>query len=165
MDKARCVNCRTEIDDPAGLCPRRPHQVRHLRHQAQGAARRRPAAGAGRRQAPEGRPARQPDPWWSASRTSCRGARRSFGIGANGLGIGGDLPASYRSRLNEPAWSLGPASPRGSASLVGTGLLLELANFLFLAKRQQMTRLSEEIQTARADGREIQRKIREAAGR
>jgi len=43
-----------------------------------------------------------------------------------------------------------------------SGLLLEAANFFFLAKRQRMSRLSADIQEARAEGRSLQQKIREA---
>jgi hypothetical protein len=43
-----------------------------------------------------------------------------------------------------------------------SGAALELANLLFLAKRQRIRRLSAEIEEARADGRGIQQRIREA---
>ena len=89
-------------------------------------------------------------------------ARASFGIGANGLGIA-VIFVLWKVTYGSVDWSMDLVwSAVGVA--IGTGLALELANFLFLAKRQQMTRLSEEILAARAEGREIQRKIREAGG-
>jgi hypothetical protein len=46
---------------------------------------------------------------------------------------------------------------------VGTGLLLELANYLFLAKRHTISRLSDEIAEARAESLKLEQKIREAS--
>ena len=43
-----------------------------------------------------------------------------------------------------------------------TGALLELANYLFLAKRQAITRLTAEIEAARAEGAHIRQQLREA---
>jgi hypothetical protein len=43
-----------------------------------------------------------------------------------------------------------------------SGIALEAANYLFLAKRQRMTRLAAEIEEAREEGRRLQQKIREA---
>jgi hypothetical protein len=89
-----------------------------------------------------------------------QGARRSLGIGINGLGIG-VLYAIVQIGLNdavinaELAWkSLGIA--------LAVGIALELANHLFLAKRQRITRLSQELHDAREAGRQIQKVIREA---
>ena len=48
----------------------------------------------------------------------------------------------------------------GIAVLVGLGL--ELANHLFLAKRQRIQRLSADLQEAREAGRHLQKVIREA---
>jgi hypothetical protein len=89
-----------------------------------------------------------------------RGARRSLGIGINGLGIGvlyaivqvGVNDAMITTRL---AWK-----SLGIALLVGVGL--ELANHLFLAKRQRIHRLSEELRETRESGRQLQKVIREA---
>jgi len=44
-----------------------------------------------------------------------------------------------------------------------TGLALEAANFFFLAKRQRMRRLGDEIDEARTEGRSLEQKIREAS--
>jgi hypothetical protein len=89
-----------------------------------------------------------------------RGARRSLGIGINGLGIG-VLYAIVQVGVNEAplSWSLAWAS-LGVALVVGIGL--EMANHLFLAKRQRIRRLSEELHEAREAGRQLQKVIREA---
>jgi len=89
-----------------------------------------------------------------------RGARRSLGIGVNGLGIG-VLYVLVQVGLNdatlgaELAWkALGIAA--------AVGIMLELANHLFLAKRQKIQRLSLELQETREAGRHLQKVIREA---
>jgi hypothetical protein len=52
------------------------------------------------------------------------------------------------------------------ASAVGvaivSGLLLEAANWSFLAKRSAITRISGELEEARAEGQRLSQKIREA---
>jgi hypothetical protein len=89
-----------------------------------------------------------------------RGARRSLGIGVNGLGIG-VLYAIVQVGLNEATitsqllWE-----SLAVAVLVGVGL--EMANHLFLAKRQRIQRLSEELRETREAGRRLQKVIREA---
>ena len=45
------------------------------------------------------------------------------------------------------------------------GVLLEASNYLFLAKRQALSRLTDQLQRAVADQREIERKIRESSRR
>ena len=89
-----------------------------------------------------------------------RGARRSVGIGGNGVGIAVAYVV-WQVALQEQ--SLDQAL-FVRAVLVGLlcGVALELANLLFLTKRQRIRRLSAEIDEARADGRQIQQKIREA---
>ena len=90
-----------------------------------------------------------------------RGARASFGIGANGLGIG----------LAWAIWQVGFQNQMISSGLgfkafgvaLASGVALETANYLFLAKRVRMTRLSEEIQEAREEARRLQQKIRDAS--
>jgi hypothetical protein len=89
-----------------------------------------------------------------------QGARRSLGIGVNGLGVG-VLYAIVQIGLNDATISADLAwTSLGVALLVGIGL--ELANHLFLAKRQRIHRLSEELQEARENGRRLQKVIREA---
>jgi hypothetical protein len=89
-----------------------------------------------------------------------QGARRSLGIGVNGFGIG-VLYAIVQVGVNETPISSELAwESLGIAVLVGAGL--ELANYLFLAKRQRIQRLSADLQEAREAGRHLQKVIREA---
>jgi hypothetical protein len=87
-------------------------------------------------------------------------ARGSFGIGVNGLGIGVVFI------LYQMGWKGEPLSGNLIANAIGvaivTGLLLEAANWAFLAKRQRMMRLSEELQELEAEARELRQKIRDA---
>ena len=89
-----------------------------------------------------------------------RGARRSVGIGSNGIGIGVAY-AVWQVALQEQALDQSLLI-RTLVVAVLSGAALELANFLFLAKRQRIRRLSAEIEEARGDGRGIQQRIREA---
>jgi hypothetical protein len=87
-------------------------------------------------------------------------ARGSFGIGANGIPIGLGF-AAYQVLVKDV--------PIG-ASLIGnavgiavvSGLLLEAANWSFLAKRQAITRLSREIEEAQEEGARLRQQIRDA---
>ncbi|HET8644099.1 MAG TPA: hypothetical protein VFO85_01345 [Vicinamibacteria bacterium] len=90
-----------------------------------------------------------------------RGARRSFGIGANGLGIGVAYVV-YQVGLNEQALGQ-PLLLAAVGVALATGILLEAMNYLFLAKRQRIRRLSAELDEARSNGRQIDKLIREAS--
>jgi polyhydroxyalkanoate synthesis regulator phasin len=87
-------------------------------------------------------------------------ARASFGIGANGLGLG----------LLYVIAQVGLEEKQISAELIRTavavaaasGIGLELANYLFLAKRREMSRLSGEIAQLQSEVNQIQSKIRES---
>ena len=89
-----------------------------------------------------------------------RGARHSVGLGANGVGIGvayflwqvamNDMPPSQE--LIRAAVMVG----------VGSGIGLELLNYVALAKRKHISRISRELDEARAEGRALQQKIRDA---
>lgn len=89
-----------------------------------------------------------------------RAARSSFGLGANGIIVG----------LLYVAWLVAFEQQMISADLIWRAFLaaavaavaLELANFLFLAKRKRMSRLSADIEEAQEEGRRLQQKIREA---
>jgi hypothetical protein len=88
-------------------------------------------------------------------------ARASLGIGANGIGIG-VIYALYQVGVN--------GAPIGKALLLTalgialfSGLLLELANWSFLAKRSAMTRIGRELDEARADSQKLRAQIREAS--
>jgi DNA-directed RNA polymerase subunit RPC12/RpoP len=90
-----------------------------------------------------------------------RAARGSFGIGINGLGLG-LIYALWQIMRNDRAIDATLAWEAVTVVVI-TGLALEAANFFFLAKRQRLRRLSTEIQEARAEGRTLQQKIREAS--
>ena len=87
-------------------------------------------------------------------------ARASFGIGVNGIGIGvifvvyqvgmKDTPLSTNLLLN----AVGIA--------VVTGLLLEGANWAFLAKRSAIARIGREIDETRSEGNRIRQLLRDA---
>lgn len=90
-----------------------------------------------------------------------RHARGSFGLGINGLGLA-LIYALWQIMRNEHPIDTSLAWEALGVAVV-SGLLLEAANFFFLAKRQRLSRLSEEIQEARAEGRSLEQKIREAS--
>jgi hypothetical protein len=87
-------------------------------------------------------------------------ARASFGIGANGLGVGVAF-AVYQVGFNDVPLSMNLLWNAIGVALV-VGLLLEAANWAFLAKRQAITRLSEELNEAEAEARQLRQKIRDA---
>jgi hypothetical protein len=87
-------------------------------------------------------------------------ARGSFGLGANGVGIA-LVYALYQLARNDATLN--------ADLLIGTvlvavvsGVVLETANYLFLAKRQAMSRLSAELEEANEEGALLRQKIREA---
>jgi hypothetical protein len=87
-------------------------------------------------------------------------ARGSFGVGANGVGIA-VIFALYEVAVKEA--TLGKALLVEAVGVaVVSGIVLEAANYLFLAKRQVMTRLSAELEEARTEGVHLRQKIREA---
>lgn len=90
-------------------------------------------------------------------------ARASLGIGAYGLGVG-LIYLLIRIGWDEELLTTG-LMVKGALIAFGTGLLLEVMNYFFLAKRQKMSRLSEEIEEAEDVARDLQRQIREATRR
>jgi hypothetical protein len=87
-------------------------------------------------------------------------ARGSFGVGANGFGVG-VIFAVYRVAIS--------GAPISKSLLIGSlaialvsGLLLEAANWLFLAKRHAMNALTRELGEARADASRLRAQIRDA---
>ncbi len=90
-----------------------------------------------------------------------RGVRGSFGIGVNGLGVA-LIYALWQIVQKDHPIDVGLAWEAVGVA-VFTGVMLEAANFFFLAKRQRMSRLSDEIEEARAESRALEQKIREAS--
>ncbi|HXY38057.1 MAG TPA: hypothetical protein VEQ10_00215 [Vicinamibacteria bacterium] len=88
-------------------------------------------------------------------------ARGSFGIGANGLGIA-LIYAVYQVAL-QGAHLDGQLLWACILIAVASGLLLEGANWAFLAKRHRMTRLSAELEEARGEASRLRQLLREAA--
>jgi len=88
-------------------------------------------------------------------------ARGSFGIGANGLGVGVAY-AVYQIAMEGAHLN---AQLLVGAILVAlvSGLLLEGANWAFLAKRQRIARLTGELDEARQEGGRLRQLLREAA--
>jgi hypothetical protein len=87
-------------------------------------------------------------------------ARASYGVGANGIGIG-VVYMLYQLGFKGAALN---AELVGNAAVIAlvTGLLFEVANFLFLAKRHQMTRITAELEEAEEEGARLRQLIREA---
>ena len=87
-------------------------------------------------------------------------ARASFGIGINGFGIG-LIYALYQVGMNGyPLSTTLLLNATGIA--VVTGVLLEAANWSFLAKRSAITRIDRELDEARSEGNRIRQQMREA---
>jgi predicted RNA-binding Zn-ribbon protein involved in translation (DUF1610 family) len=87
-------------------------------------------------------------------------ARASCGIGANGIGIG-LIYALYQVGMNQSPLSKGLLWT-SIAVAIFAGLLLELANWSFLAKRNGIMRLTSELEEARSEGQKLRTQIREA---
>lgn len=88
------------------------------------------------------------------------GARRSLGIGVNGLGVG-LIYALVQIGINNRM--IDNALIRDAVVVIlVSGLLLELANYLFLAKRSRIRKLSSEMETLRGETRQLEQRIREA---
>jgi len=87
-------------------------------------------------------------------------AQASLGIGVNGVGIG-LIYALYQVGVNGEPIGRGLVMTAIGIALF-SGLVLELANWSFLAKRSAMTRLGHELDEARAEGHKLRQQIREA---
>jgi len=89
-----------------------------------------------------------------------RGVSGSFGIGANGFGLG-VLWIVYQVALEKEPLS---SSLFIMAAVIGvlSGIGLEAANWLFLAKRHRITKLTEEIEAARTESAKLRQQIRDA---
>ncbi|MBX7185742.1 MAG: hypothetical protein K1Y01_11415 [Vicinamibacteria bacterium] len=90
-------------------------------------------------------------------------ARASWGIGVNGFGLG-VLYVVARVALEERRLDRGLIIEAVVLSVL-VGVVLELVNYLFLAKRQAISRLTEQIRLAEAERKDLERKIRESSRR
>lgn len=90
-------------------------------------------------------------------------ARASWGIGVNGFGIG-VLYVVAKVALEERHLNRGLIVEAVALSVL-VGVVLELVNTLFLAKRQTISRLTEQLGRAAAEQKELERKIRESSRR
>ena len=90
-----------------------------------------------------------------------RGARHSVGLGANGVGLG-VLYLLWQVALKDMPIST-DLILRAVMVGVGSGIALELLNYVALAKRKQITRISHELDEAREESRALQQKIRDAS--
>lgn len=89
-----------------------------------------------------------------------RGVSGSLGIGANGIGVGVAWIVYAVGVEKEP---LGTSLfVTAAVAAILSGALLEAANWLFLAKRQRISKLTEEIEAARAESAKYRQQIREA---
>jgi predicted RNA-binding Zn-ribbon protein involved in translation (DUF1610 family) len=87
--------------------------------------------------------------------------RGSFGIGANGIWFGA-IVAIYQVAFRGEPLSMNLLWNAVGIALV-TGLLLEAANWAFLAKRHALTRLTAELEEARSEGARLRQLIRESS--
>jgi hypothetical protein len=87
-------------------------------------------------------------------------ARASFGIGANGIGLGVAFVV-YQVGFNNVQLSMNLFWNALGIAVV-TGLLLEAANWAFLAKRQAIIRLTAELEEAQSEAQQLRQKIRDA---
>ena len=99
----------------------------------------------------------------SRTNRELQAARASWGIGVNGFGIG-VLYVVAKVALDERPLDRGLIVEALVLSVV-VGVLLELANTLFLAKRQTISRLTDQLRLTAAEQKELERKIRESSRR
>jgi hypothetical protein len=88
-------------------------------------------------------------------------ARGSFGIGVNGFAIG-LIFVLYEVGLKGASLDASLLANAVGIAIV-SGLLLEAANWSFLAKRQAITRLSRELEEANEESARVRQRIREAS--
>jgi hypothetical protein len=160
VQKARCVNCRSDIAVPDSY-----HQGDHIKCGSCGTKHKVVRGEVLRLVIADVTPLREA---YSANEAMVNRleaelyhARASFGIGANGLGLG-LIFALWQIALKDRGIDAALLTETAAVAIL-SGLALETLNFFFLAKRQAIRRLSAEIQDARADSRELERKIREAS--
>ena len=160
-ESARCPRCRTEVPVPATFahgvmlgCKTCNSQLRLLRSDK----------GAIRLVVADAGPLRDQMAFNRSHverlHADLKVARHSLGVGANGFGIGVAYVMAQivlEERLLNQKLVL-----EAVVVAVVAGVLLELANYFFLAKRKTMTRLSHEIAQMREEEVLLQSLIREA---
>lgn len=87
-------------------------------------------------------------------------ARASFGVGVNGIGIG-VIYVLYQVGMKGASLSTDLLLNAVGIAVVA-GLLLEGANWSFLAKRSAIARITRELDEARSEGNRIRQQMREA---
>jgi len=92
-----------------------------------------------------------------------REARASFGIGVNGLGIGVIYLLVKVAYEDKPLTRDLIVTACVIAFVVG--VMLEVANMLFLQKRRAIIQISSEMERLEAESRELRRRIRESTVR
>jgi DNA-directed RNA polymerase subunit RPC12/RpoP len=90
-------------------------------------------------------------------------ARASMGIGINGLGIGLLYVVAKVALAEQPLTK--DLIVTALVIAAATGIALELANFLFLAKRRELGRISQELERVTAENRRLRSQLREAQRR
>ena len=159
-DRARCVNCRSEVVVPetyahgdhikCGTCGTQ-HKVQR------GDVVRLVLADVG----PVKESLRETQHRIASLESELKVARHSIGLGVNGFGVG-LIYVLYQVGRNDVSWSEPLMWTAGSIA-VGSGIALEVCNYLFLAKRKAITQLSGEIAQLRAEVRVLQQKVRDAS--
>ena len=160
--KARCVHCRAEI-----LVP---DQYQHGDHIKCGACGMRHKVTRGEKEgvrlviadvAPLREALHQNQQLVGRLEDELRGARHSIGLGVNGIGIGVAYFLYKVALDNHPV----NVDLLWTAILIalGSGAVLELVNYVALAKRQAIRRITHDLDDAREEGRSLQQKIREAS--
>jgi hypothetical protein len=149
--KARCVHCREEVS-----VPDRYAHGDHIKCGACGTKHKVVRADVG----PLRDALAQNQQLVTRLEAELRHARASFGIGVNGVGLG-VVYALYQVGMKGAPLSMGLLANAVGIAIV-SGLLLEAANWSFLAKRSAITRISGELEEARAEGQRIRQQMREA---
>jgi len=158
--KAPCVHCRTLIDVP--------DRYAHGDHITCGACRTRHKVSRGEvlrlvlaDVAPVQEQLEANHQLVSRLEAELQAARGSFGIGSVGFGIA-VVYLLWQVAIKEQSWSVGLLF-KGIVIAILAGAVLEIANYLFLAKRHAMTRIGAEIEEARQEGARLRQLLRDSS--